>query len=418
MSKSRIAMAALGMAVLVFASVLSSAAEARRFRIGGPLGVARFAVIRVLSLGGLHRVHRSRHVRHVRSDNLKPRDIRAAVVSGDLLGNAAARGQIVAAAALAGWHGGRGAKGWWQHGDGGYGWVGPLFWPFAYHDMQDYTLLGEPDSFWAYGYGDIYAGIFAPYREDALARYMASDPSARKQRRTATVALFCGDDSPEAVDPAIDRIREAVQPTETQRAALDSLAIAWRSSALTVRATCPRQAATTPLERLAAMKERLEAMFKVTLTLQHPLEDFYYQLDDEQQARLNALAGDRKTSAADRPGAAKACQAAPSAALKWPAEEIEARLRLSDAQRAALEVLQDTSASAADTLNGECRPEAITSISRLAAVNRRLQSLLQAVSQVNDALDDFLATLSEEQKAQFDAIGQRRNFPAIARGGA
>jgi hypothetical protein len=247
---------------------------------------------------------------------------------------------------------------------------------------------------------------------------MASDPSARKQRRTATVALFCGDDSPEAVDPAIDRIREAVQPTETQRAALDSLAIAWRSSALMVRATCPRQAATTPLERLAAMKERLEAMFKVTLTLQHPLEDFYYQLDDEQQARLNALAGDRKTSAADRPGAAKACQAAPSAALKWPAEEIEARLRLSDAQRAALEVLQDTSAGAADTLNGECRPEAITSISRLAAVNRRLQSLLQAVSQVNDALDDFLATLSEEQKAQFDAIGQRRNFPAIARGGA
>ena len=60
MSKSRIAMVALGLAVLVFASVLSSAAEARRFRIGGPLGVARFAVTRVLSLGGLHRVHRPR----------------------------------------------------------------------------------------------------------------------------------------------------------------------------------------------------------------------------------------------------------------------------------------------------------------------------------------------------------------------
>ncbi|MGQ0687009.1 Spy/CpxP family protein refolding chaperone [Bradyrhizobium sp.] len=415
MSISRIGMAALGMAVLV----LSSAAEARRFRIGGPLGVARFAVTRMLSLGGLARVHRPRDSAHVRSAGLKPPEIRAAIASGDLLGNSAARGQIVAAAALAGWHGGRGAKAWWQHGDGGYGWVGPLYWPFAYHDMQDYMILGEPNSFWAYGYGDIYAGIFAPYRDDALARYMGSDSSSRKHRRIATVAQFCGDDSPEAVDPAIDRIREAVQPTETQRAALDNLAIAWRSAALVVRATCPRQAATTPLERLAAMKERLEAMLKAAQALQHPLEDFYYLLDDEQQARLNALAEERqKPSATDQTGATKVCQPAPTTALKWPAEEIEARVQLNDTQRAALEVLQDTSASAADTLNGECRPEAVTSISRLAAVNRRLQSLLQSVSQVNDALDDFLATLSDEQKAQFDAIGQLRNFPSIAKGGA
>ena len=42
------------------------------------------------------------------------------------------------------------------------------------------------------------------------------------------------------------------------------------------------------------------------------------------------------------------------------------------------------------------------------AVNRRLQSMLQAVSQVSDALDDFYATLSEEQKAQFEAIGPKR----------
>jgi hypothetical protein len=419
MSISRIGIAALGMAVLVLASVLSSAAEARRFGIGGPLGVARFAVTRMLSLGGLARVHRPRHGRHVRSAGLQPREMRAAITSGDLLGNSAARGQIVAAAALAGWHGGRGAKGWWQHGDGGYGWVGPLYWPFAYHDMQDYMILGEPNSFWAYGYGDIYAGIFAPYRDDALARYIASDKPARKHRRIATVALFCGDDSPEAVDPAIDRIREAVQPTETQRAALDNLAIAWRSAGLVVRATCPRQAATTPLERLAAMKERLEAMLKATQALQHPLEDFYYLLDDEQQARLNALAEERqKIPPASQAGETKACQPEPTPALKWPAEEIEARVRLNDTQRAALEVLQDTSAGAADTLNGECRPDAVTSISRLAALNRRLQSLLQAVSQVNDALDDFLATLSDEQKAQFDAIGQRRNFPSIARDGA
>jgi len=94
--------------------------------------------------------------------------------------------------------------------------------------------------------------------------------------------------------------------------------------------------------------------------------------------------------------------------LNWPSAEIAARLRLNETQRAALEVLQDTSTGAAEMLGEECRPKAITALSRLAAVNRRLQSMLQAVSQVNDALDDFYATLSEEQKAQFEAIGPKR----------
>ena len=34
--------------------------------------------------------------------------------------------------------------------------------------------------------------------------------------------------------------------------------------------------------------------------------------------------------------------------------------------------------------------------------------MLQAVKQVRAALEDFYATLSDEQKAQFEAIGPRR----------
>ena len=49
MSKTRI-----GIAVVVLAALLSSPALAR-VRLGiGPVGVAKFAVVRVLSLGGLH----------------------------------------------------------------------------------------------------------------------------------------------------------------------------------------------------------------------------------------------------------------------------------------------------------------------------------------------------------------------------
>jgi hypothetical protein len=63
----------------------------------------------------------------------------------------------------------------------------------------------------------------------------------------------------------------------------------------------------------------------------------------------------------------------------WPADEIEARLHRNDTQSAALEVLQDTGASAVEMLNAECRPDAITPSARLAAVNRRLDAMLQAV---------------------------------------
>ena len=404
MSRSRI-----GIAVVVLATLLSSAAQAR-VRLGvGPLGVARFAAVRLLSLGGLHRAHSFARHRHIRNTSLRSQDIRSAMNSGRLLSNPAARGQVAAAAALAGWHGGRIANGWWRHGDGGYGWVGPLFWPFAYLDIYDYTIWGDGIGFWNYGYGDIYAGIFAPYGQDDLAGYTAPGPSGRRHRRVPPLQQLCGDDSREIAGLPIDQIQQAVQPTEAQRAVLDDLANASVSAAQIVRASCPTQTASTAPARLAAMQERLQAMIKAELVVQPPLEKFYGLLDDQQKARLNALAEDRrKISATNRAREAQGCQAESSAALKWPADEIEARLHLNDTQRAALDVLQDTGASAVDMLNAECRPDAITPPARLAAVNRRLDAMLQAVKLVSDVLEDFYATLSDEQKAQFEAIGPKR----------
>jgi hypothetical protein len=329
--------------------------------------------------------------------------------SGRLLSNPAARGQVAAATALAGWHGGRIANGWWRHGDGGYGWVGPLFWPFAYLDIYDYTIWGDGNGFWNYGYGDIYAGIFAPYGQGDLAGYTPPGPSGRRHRRVPPLQQLCGDDSREIAGLPIGQIQQAVRPIEAQRAALDDLANASVSAAQIVRASCPPQTASTAPARLAAMQERLQAMIKAGLAMQPPLEKFYGLLDDEQKARLNALAEDRrKISATNRARQAQGCQAEPSAALKWPADEIEARLYLNDTQSAALEVLQDTSASAVEMLNAECRPDAMTPPARLAAVNRRLDAMLQAVKLVGDALEDFYATLSDEQKAQFEAIGPKR----------
>jgi len=329
--------------------------------------------------------------------------------NGRLLSNPAARGQIAAAAALAGWHGGgHGANGWWQHGGGGYGWVGPLFWPFAYYDIYDYTIWGDY-GFWDYGYPDIYAGIFAPYGYDDLAGYMAQRGRGRSHDRVPSLAQMCGDDSRDVAGLPIDQIQKAIQPNDAQRAALDELANASIQAAQTIRSACPTQIASTAPGRLAAMQQRIEAMISAVALVRPPLEKSYGLLDDEQKARLNALAEDQRKASASRASLAQNCAAAQPAAFQWPGSEIEAKLHLNDTQRAALQVVQDATAKAADMLKVTCdSDDVVTPPARLAALAKRLDTMLQAVKLVRPALENFYATLSDEQKAQFEAIGPKR----------
>ena len=404
MSKTRI-----GIAVIIVATLLSSSALAG-VRLGiGPLGVARFAVTRVLSLGGLH--HARARVRHgqIRTASLRSQDVRSVMDAG--LGNPAVRRQIVASAALAGWHGGRTANAWWRHGDGGYGWVGPLYWPFAIYDIHDYAIWGDGIGFWNYGYPDIYAAIFVPYGHEELAAYAGPGPHGRRSRRVPRLPQLCSDDGSDIAVLPIDQVRVAMQPNEAQRAALDDLANALISAARMIRASCPAQAAFTVPGRLAVMQQRIGAMMQAVLAAQQPLTKFYDLLEDEQEARLNALAEDRrKMAAAYGPTVlpAQQCGAAQPAALQWPADEIEARLQPNDTQRAALKALQDANARAVEILTSDCQPDAVTLPARLDAVNGRLTAMQQAVYLVSTALEGFYATLNDEQKAQFEVIGQKR----------
>jgi hypothetical protein len=327
--------------------------------------------------------------------------------NGRLLSNPAARGQIAAAAALAGWHG-HGANGWWRHGGGGYGWVGPLFWPFAYYDIYDYTIWGD-FGFWGYGYPDLYAGIFAPYGYDDLAGYMAGGGRGPGRGGVPPLAQMCGDDSRDVAGLPIEQIEQAIQPNEAQRVALDDLANASIQAARTIRSACPTHVVLTASGRLLAMQQRIEAMISAVGLVRPPLDKFYRLLDDEQKARLNALAEDQRKASAPRAALAQGCaDAQPS--LQWPGREIEARLHLNDTQRAALAVLQDATGKAADMLKAACQPDdTVTPPARLAAIANRLDTMLQAVKLVRPALEDFYATLSDEQKAHFEAIGPKRN---------
>ena len=67
------------------------------------------------------------------------------------------------------------------------------------------------------------------------------------------------------------------------------------------------------------------------------------------------------------------------------------------------------SAKADRILKNDCRPDnGLSPPDRLAAADIRLDAMLQALKLVRPALEDFYATLSDEQKAQFEAIGPNK----------
>ena len=143
-------------------------------------------------------------------------------------------------------------------------------------------------------------------------------------------------------------------------------------------------------------------------TVQPALQKFYDPLNGEQTARLNALSQDQRSgeSAPNRNGSlVQGCGAGQPGVTDWPTAKIEARLHPTETQRASLAELQAASAKAADMLNASCQTAApIAPPVRLEAIHNRLDTMLQAVKLVRGSLDDFYGSLSDEQRAQFEAI--------------
>jgi LTXXQ motif family protein len=318
---------------------------------------------------------------------------------------------------------------------GGFGWVGPVFWPYAFSDIScgvfwGYGGLGcgDPywgaafgDPFWGYGYGDIYAGLFSPFAFADLAPYLPGGPTyvshARSRRAptpspTDAVAQMCGDDTKEVANWPIDRIQQLVSPDEQQRMALDDLANASMKAAQIIKSGCPTSVAFTPTGRLAAMQQRIESMEQAVETVRGPLDTFYGSLTDEQKAKFNATNqppaeqqnGRRREPA---PETGQSCSAANSV-TQWPEARIEAALRPDEGQQAKLKALQNAATQAAQQLAASCPSEMPTTPpARLAAVSKRLDVMLTAVKGVRGALDNLYGDLSDEQKAQFNKIGEQ-----------
>jgi len=110
---------------------------------------------------------------------------------------------------------------------------------------------------------------------------------ASRTPRTPDLSQACGADV--AAPVPIDRIRRAVDPSESQAAALEALNEATRKAAEDLKASCTGEANLTPPGRVAAMEQRLKAALQALDVVQPALDRFYGSLSDEQKARFNRL---------------------------------------------------------------------------------------------------------------------------------
>ena len=307
-------------------------------------------------------------------------------------------------------------------------WFGPVFWPYAYSDIFDYTFwpYGYDDGYWAYAYDDFFDGVFwgdagvpdayayAPASGYSSSGGVRTTPAASAPRPSYTsVQELCRQPGNGVTAWPFGDIEHKVGLNGEQKQLLDDARRASDDAAAGFKASCPADNAfpLTPPGRLAAMTVRLEATLQAVQMVRPPLEKFYASLSDEQKERFNLLGPQNagmEAQASVASQAADTCKQPKQGLTNLPIEQIEDALNPTDAQEAELMKLQDATNKAVSIMQTACPNETpMTPPGRLNVMEKRLQSMVDAANTVKPALENFYASLSSEQKARFNRIGQQ-----------
>lgn len=324
--------------------------------------------------------------------------------------------------------------GWGDWGSGWGYWAGPVFWPYFYGDVLTFVLWPYDyyNPFFAYdldfllasalwpgpwgapSYGEahnVYDIYGAPSQEGGgnhahehwrhrRGYAGAEQPSANAG---ATAALTCGGLAPGVPSLPIDNIEKAARPNEAQIAMLKDLRAASAKADEELRASCPKEVPLTPVGRLDAMTQRMQAMQQAVQTVRAPLEKFFDSLDQAQKERVEAL---RRVGEAGENSLASLCSRKSESFTSLPIQRIEELIHPTGKQEAAFESLKTASSKAANDLDASCPTEAPkTFTARFDAVSKRLGALVTALGEVRPALADFYDSLTDEQKARFNMMG-------------
>jgi hypothetical protein len=274
--------------------------------------------------------------------------------------------------------------------------VGPFYFhfPFGWHDRHHLYLRTNPND------------ARTRRHEVNAAR---TDQTDREALATTETGESCPSFAPDVTNPPIDRIRQTVHPTAKQEAALDDLSVASSQARDVTKSSCPASVPLTPVSRLDAIEQRLNATTQAMQIVRSPLERFYQALSDEQKQQFNTISssiGDAG-SAADM---AALCSQQASSFIKLPLQRIEDVVEPTAQQQSALDELKSATQKADDQLRLSC-PTAVSKspLARLDTIKARLDAVADAIRAIRPSLKNFYASLSDDQKAQFNMMGRGEN---------
>jgi len=133
--------------------------------------------------------------------------------------------------------------------------------------------------------------FYESLNDEQKARFSAlgSEGNLDQQQAQRDLTQVCGERASGIGRLPFERIERAVQPDEAQRAALKRLRDATSEAVNLLRSDCPTDRTLTPVGRLQAMEQRLDAMLRAVQAVEPALEKFYASLGDEQKERFNRL---------------------------------------------------------------------------------------------------------------------------------
>ena len=100
-------------------------------------------------------------------------------------------------------------------------------------------------------------------------------------------AMRCNPMAAERAGAGVNRIEKFLRLTELQRTALDDVRTATIKAADLKAGACPADLPRTSAERLSFTVKRLDALQKVTASIEPKFEMFYASLNAEQKAQLD-----------------------------------------------------------------------------------------------------------------------------------
>jgi hypothetical protein len=112
-----------------------------------------------------------------------------------------------------------------------------------------------------------------------------------------------------------------------------------------------------------------------------------------------------------RRGLGGACNPAATGFAEWRTDRLAEQIKLTDAQRAKFDEFKAASIKSAEVMRDACLAEVPqTIVGRTEAMEKRMDTMLQAVKSMRPALEAFYATLNDEQKARLDSNSGRGRF--------